>query len=174
MPFGKKGFNWRGTSIDLSLNGRSSIGFFADAVFARNWITDFRPSPHIRLDGCYYAKFYQHRYTPGLIGWLNYDSFSDPWINLPRLFEWTTHRPKVMAAATEYRGDKDQVLKDKHSVCEVPQAIVGCPNRLLALARFLDSQYQSRFSHAWWRSIFNEKGVIQACQLRPIGISTTS
>jgi hypothetical protein len=51
---------------------------------------------------------------------------------------------------------------------------LGCPNRPLALDRFLDSQCQSRLSHAWWRSIFNEKGVIQVCQLRPIGIFTTS
>ncbi len=34
---------------------------------------------------------------------------------------------------------------------------LGCPNRPLALDRFLDSPYQSRLSHAWWRSIFNEK-----------------
>ena len=50
---------------------------------------------------------------------------------------------------------------------------IGCPNRPLALDRFLDSPCQSRLSHAWWRSIFNEKGVIQGCQLRPLGIFTT-
>jgi transposase len=50
---------------------------------------------------------------------------------------------------------------------------VGCPNRPLALDQFLDSPCQSRLSHAWWRSSFKEKGVIQACQLRPIGLCTT-
>jgi hypothetical protein len=50
---------------------------------------------------------------------------------------------------------------------------LGCPNRPLALDQFLDSPCQSRLSHAWWRSSFKEKGVIQACQLRPIGICTT-
>jgi hypothetical protein len=44
----------------------------------------------------------------------------------------------------------------------------------LGLDQFLDSQCQSRLSHAWWRSISHEKGVIQVCQLRPIGIFTTS
>ncbi len=47
---------------------------------------------------------------------------------------------------------------------------LGRPNRPLALDRFLDSKCQSRLSHAWWRSIFDEKGFIQARQLRPIGI----
>src|SRR6266536_3324724 len=50
---------------------------------------------------------------------------------------------------------------------------VGRPNRLLALDRFLDSTCQSRLSHAWWRSIFSEKGFIQARQLRPIGVFIT-
>src|SRR5215510_14787480 len=50
---------------------------------------------------------------------------------------------------------------------------LGCPNRPLALDQFLDSPCQSRLSHAWWRSSFKEKGVIQACQLRPIGICPT-
>src|SRR6266446_5106432 len=51
---------------------------------------------------------------------------------------------------------------------------LGCPNRPLALDRFLDSKCQSRLFHAWWRSIFKEKGVIQARQPRPISIFTTS
>ena len=50
---------------------------------------------------------------------------------------------------------------------------VGRPSRLLALDRFLDSKCQSRLSHAWWRSIFSEKGCIQARQLRPIGVFIT-
>ena len=51
---------------------------------------------------------------------------------------------------------------------------LGCPNRPLALDRFLDSKCQSRLFHAWWRSIFKEKEVIQARQPRPIRIFTTS
>jgi len=40
---------------------------------------------------------------------------------------------------------------------KIQEIALGCPNRPLALDRFLDSPYQSRLSHAWWRSIFNEK-----------------
>jgi hypothetical protein len=47
---------------------------------------------------------------------------------------------------------------------------LGCPNRPLALDRFLDSKCQSRLSHAWWRSVFDEKGFIPARQLRPIRV----
>ena len=46
--------------------------------------------------------------------------------------------------------------------------MLGCPNWPLALDRFLDSQCQSRLSQVWWRGIVNEKGVMQACQLRSI------
>ena len=52
-------------------------------------------------------------------------------------------------------------------------SLLGCLNRPLALDRFLDSKCQSRLFHACWRRIFNEKGVIQARQLRPIRIFTT-
>jgi hypothetical protein len=47
---------------------------------------------------------------------------------------------------------------------------LGCPNRPLALDRFLDSKCQSRLSYAWWRSVFDEKGFIPARQLRPIRV----
>src|SRR5713101_4077375 len=50
---------------------------------------------------------------------------------------------------TPKRGRKRLFNKAMHAL--------GCPNRPLALDRFLDSPYQSRLSHAWWRSIFNEK-----------------
>ena len=56
----------------------------------------------------------------------------------------------------------------------VAATTLGCLKWLLALDRFLDSKCQSRLSYTWWRSIFNEQGFIQARQLQPIGILTTS
>jgi hypothetical protein len=46
--------------------------------------------------------------------------------------------------------------------------ILGRPNRRLAVDRFLNSRCQSRLSDVWWPSIFNEKGLRWARQLRTI------
>ena len=48
---------------------------------------------------------------------------------------------------------------------------LGRPNRRLAVAQFLDSRGQSRLSDVWQSSIFNDKGLGWARQLRPIALS---
>src|SRR6266478_976283 len=74
----------------------------------------------------------------------------------------------------QVHADTEQILLDLEDSLRIFSHVsiedVGRPNRLLALDRFLDSKCQSRLSHAWWRSIFSEKGFIQARQLRPIGV----
>src|SRR5262249_49478610 len=45
---------------------------------------------------------------------------------------------------------------------------LGCLNRLLSVARFLDSRCQSRLSSAWWRSIFKGSASSRTPHLRPI------
>ena len=80
------------------------------------------------------------------------------------------------AAALVNKGKKVLIidLDQQASATRYLDLDLGCPNRPLALDQFLDSQCHSRLSRAWWHGIVNEKGVMQACQLRPIGIFTTS
>jgi prepilin-type N-terminal cleavage/methylation domain-containing protein len=102
------------------------------------------------------------------------------WLDLHRAKMMAIKQGKTMRVdfnATSYnivRVDTSAVVLSRNLSLAYPNITLGCPNRLLALDRFWDLQCQSRFSHAWWRSIFNEQGVIQACQLRPTGIFTTS
>ena len=52
-------------------------------------------------------------------------------------------------------------------------SILGCPNRLLSVDRFLDSRCQSRPSCAWWRNIFKEVKPIRRPQWGPMVPSAT-
>src|SRR6266581_965935 len=61
--------------------------------------------------------------------------------------------PSCASTQVIKRGFDDTELARQRYECTV-----GCPNRPLALDRFLDSKCQSRLFHAWWCSIFNEKG----------------
>jgi hypothetical protein len=52
-----------------------------------------------------------------------------------------------------------------------PTHSMGRPNRRLAVAQFVDSRGQSRLSDVWQSSMFNDKGLGWARQLRPIALS---
>src|SRR5712692_5629179 len=51
--------------------------------------------------------------------------------------------------------------------------ILGCPNRLSSVDRFLYSRCQSRRSCAWWRNIFKEAKPTRRPQWGPMIPSTT-
>src|SRR5712691_5011038 len=71
-------------------------------------------------------------------------------------------------ASSQWHADTGYSLEAiDTTICYMTQrgSKVRCPNRFLVVDRFLDSRCQSHLSYAWWRSILNEKRLIETRDL---------
>ena len=88
-----------------------------------------------------------------------------------KLMEEASKTRKIVEETREVREIIEEVRKVSEGLNN--HIVLGCPNRLSSVDRFLYSRCQSRPSCAWWRNVFKEAKPTQRPQWGSMLPSTT-